>query len=658
MEGRSDEKAHTEAEEDRARQQAVAAQSQMEQTRREVEQRAGQQYVTGLYQQAMDAKHRGEQRLAEQQWEQAEEEMLRARTFFIQLLQELPWEQTRQTAATVRENALQIQQEAMLWARLSPERFTEASACLAQANQMFDREEFSGALAGFTQSIDLFHQVQREAALRRQKEQTEEMQARARKLQQEFRTAQSRQKKWADQALAEGDRLLQHGKYHEAWEKYQEAVADFVAAQRERTSRRELLPNTRKSPMPHPPHSFNVRAFLGFVFQWRVGLPLLFSLGVLVIAETYLLDRSGTYDLPDPRISAAKKLTPENTPLASPAPSPARKEQEPSAGSPVESTPPPTILSAPPLSPTQPSSDVQRQEPPVPPAPSLQITQAAPDPVNVLNVAPGQSVDFAVEAQGGHGELLHYAWLLDGQEQAIGKTWTYQPDPAVGGDVPKQVTAVVTDETNHRVETTWQVLVTKQVPTTNKGGPRFTSVSPSADPIELPPDKSANFSVTAKDPDPDDHLVYIWTLNGQEVARGDNHRQFRSPPAASPYAVAVTVVDQTGQTDHMNWRVTIDTPSSGLRLVSLQPQENKVSVRAGQPLDFSVTAELPEGTQKQLRYQWNLEGEPTTTTETGSFHFVRDIPGIYRLTVFVADSEGLQSPPKRWIVEVQPQAEG
>jgi flagellin-specific chaperone FliS len=658
VEGRSDEKARTQTEENHARQQAVAAQSQMEQTRREVEQSAGQHYAADLYHRAMDANHRGEQRLGEQQWQQAEEEFGRARDLFIQLLQGLPQEQPQQITATVRENALQVQQEAMLWARLCPELFTEASDCLAQADQMFAREEFSAALAGFTQSIDLFHQVQQEAALRRQKEQTEEMQARARKLQQKFRSAKSWQKKSAEQALAEGDQFLQHGKYREAWEKYQEAVADFVAVQREQTSRRELLPNTRKSPTLHSSHSLNVRTFLGFIFQWRVGLPLLVGLGAVVITETYFVDRFNTPDSSDLQVSAAKELSLQDNSIASSAPSPARNGQEPSAGSSVEPTTQPIIPPSPLLPSTRPFSDMQEQEPPAPPVPALHITQAAPDPVTALNITPGQSVDFAVEAQGGQGEALRYVWLLDGQEKATGKTWTYQPDPTITGDIPQQVTAVVTDESNQRVETTWQVLITKQTSAINKGGPRFTSVSPSTDPIEIPPGKSASFSVMAKDPDLDDHLVYIWTLNGQEVARGDNHRQFRSPPATAPYAVAVTVVDQAGQTDHMDWRVTIDTPSSGLRLVSLQPQDGKVSVRTGQPLDFSVTAELPEGTQKQLRYQWNLEGEPTTTTEIGSFHFVRDIPGIYRLTVFVTDSEGLQSPPKRWIVEVQPQVEG
>jgi len=207
---------------------------------------------------------------------------------------------------------------------------------------------------------------------------------------------------------------------------------------------------------------------------------------------------------------------------------------------------------------------------------------------------------------------------------------------------------VVTDETNQKAEKTWQVRVlNKDRP------PRITSALPHIDPIEISPGEGTDFSVTAADPDRNDRLVYIWTLNGQEVARGDDRRQFHAPLSASPYKVTVTVVDQDGQKDQMDWRVIIKASSSAPRLISLQPPEDKISTRVGQPLAFSVTAELPKGVQKQLRYQWNVEGGSSITTQTGTHRFVFDAPGIYRLTVFVVDSEGLQSSPKRWIVEVQ-----
>jgi hypothetical protein len=210
------------------------------------------------------------------------------------------------------------------------------------------------------------------------------------------------------------------------------------------------------------------------------------------------------------------------------------------------------------------------------------------------------------------------------------------------------VTAVVTDEANHRVEKTWQVRIINK-----DRSPRISLVAPRIDPIELSPGEATDFSVTATDPDRNDRLVYIWALNGQEVARGENQRQFHAPPSSSPYKVTVTVADQDGQTDQMDWRVVIKAPSPGPRLISQQPRENKVSTRIGQPLDFSVTAESPKGGQKQLRYQWTVEGRSSTTTDTGNRRFIFDAPGIYRLTVFGIDSEGLQSPPKRWVIEVQ-----
>src|SRR5262249_23155239 len=152
-----------------------------------------------------------------------------------------------------------------------------------------------------------------------------------------------------------------------------------------------------------------------------------------------------------------------------------------------------------------------------------------------------------------------------------------------GGDAPKQVTALVTDEAHQKAEKTWQVYVlNKDRP------PRITSVSPHSEPIEVSPAEATDFSVTATDPDRDDRLLYIWTLNGQEVARAHNRRQFHAPPSASPYTVTVTVIDQDGQKDQMDWRVTVTSSSAAPRLVLLQPRENKVSTQVGQSLDFSV----------------------------------------------------------------------
>ncbi len=648
------EEARAEAEEEQSRQQAVAASLQMAQAQREAEQRGARQYASTLYQQAMTTKQCGEQRLAERQWGQAEEEFWQARVLFVQALQKSHQEQTQQTAAAVREKALQAQQEAASWAWLCPERFAEASTCFLQANRMFARAEFYDALTGFEQSMKLFRQVRQEAALQRQKEQTEQIQARARKLQQEFLSAKSRQKKQADQALAEGDQLFQQGKYRGAWEKYQDAVSQFAALQRqERGPAPILLRNVQKTTsLASPSWRRKFAAAIAIILRQKTRLLLFAGFGLLlVVTGKYLFDHFGApSSITRPKGKPEEKKERKMKEGASPRPlgptTPA--DVVPPLPPPVQ--PPPGSQEQPfSLSPAEVEGGGEGKSPAVPGSPApLQITRAIPEAASELTVTEGQGLNFAVEAEGGKGEALQYLWLLDGKEKAKGKKWTYQPDFTEGGDTPKQVTAVVTDETNQKVEKTWQVrVVNKDRP------PRISLVSPRIDPIEISPGETTDFSITAADPDRGDRLLYIWTLNGREVARGDDRRQFHAPPSTSPYKVTVTVVNQDGQKDQMDWRVIIKASSSAPRLISPQPSEDKISTRVGQSLDFSVTAELPKGVQKQLRYQWNVEGGSSITTQTGNRRFVFDTPGIYRLTVFVVDSDGLQSPSKRWIIEVR-----
>jgi hypothetical protein len=51
-------------------------------------------------------------------------------------------------------------------------------------------------------------------------------------------------------------------------------------------------------------------------------------------------------------------------------------------------------------------------------------------------------------------------WFLDGEKQADGEQWTYQPDFTEASATPKEVKVVVTGEDGRTVERTWQVRVT------------------------------------------------------------------------------------------------------------------------------------------------------------------------------------------------------
>jgi hypothetical protein len=74
-------------------------------------------------------------------------------------------------------------------------------------------------------------------------------------------------------------------------------------------------------------------------------------------------------------------------------------------------------------------------------------------------VAEGQQLTFALDAASPQAGPLHGVWLLNGQEQARGRTWTYQPQFDEGGPTLKEVTGRVTDGANHTAERSWRVRV-------------------------------------------------------------------------------------------------------------------------------------------------------------------------------------------------------
>ncbi len=290
------------------------------------------------------------------------------------------------------------------------------------------------------------------------------------------------------------------------------------------------------------------------------------------------------------------------------------------------------------------------------------ITQATPASEDVLTVAEGQRLRFALEAESGDGSLLRYTWLLDGREQTAGKQWTYRPNFTEGGEKPKEVKAVVTNSDNLTVTRTWQV----RVQDVNRP-PRITLASPRPEAVAVDSGGVQEFSVMAADPDSDDRLVYVWFLNGQEVARGERW-QFHAPSAETlrhetSYTVAVEVLDNEARKDQaarVTWNVTVKAPVLPPIIRDAQPGEETVSTQAGQPLDFSVVAELPgssDEAKKGLRYHWSVESAPPQLTQTGNFRFVATTPALYHLTAVAVSAEGRESAPRRWVVEVRP-AEG
>jgi hypothetical protein len=114
--------------------------------------------------------------------------------------------------------------------------------------------------------------------------------------------------------------------------------------------------------------------------------------------------------------------------------------------------------------------------------PVITITEPAIESGQELAVAEGQKLRFAIAAASSQVGPLQYVWLLNGQEQARGPTWTYQPQFDEGGLQPKVVTVRVTDQGHHTAERSWQVGVRE----VNRP-PIITAVSPPVETLEVWP---------------------------------------------------------------------------------------------------------------------------------------------------------------------------
>ncbi|MGH7964253.1 MAG: hypothetical protein ACRERD_20925, partial [Candidatus Binatia bacterium] len=267
-------------------------------------------------------------------------------------------------------------------------------------------------------------------------------------------------------------------------------------------------------------------------------------------------------------------------------------------------------------------------------------------------VAEGQKLAFAIEAESPQNARLGYKWFVNGKKRGEGKRWNYQPSYDEGGDNLKEVKVSISDGKSPAVERSWQV----RVQNVNRP-PVILRRLPQDGPVEVTAGESRNFSVVASDPDKDDRLTYLWSVDGEKIdGVAGNTWQFPSSSAAGRREVAVQVVDEAGENVQMAWNVTVKALVPPLVITSAEPRSERVITQIGNPLDFSVMVDSPSETSQELQriaYRWSVDDASPQRTETGRFRFAETTPGTYRLMVVAVSPEGRQSAPKRWTVEVK-----
>jgi hypothetical protein len=165
------------------------------------------------------------------------------------------------------------------------------------------------------------------------------------------------------------------------------------------------------------------------------------------------------------------------------------------------------------------------------------------------------------------------------------------------------------------VERAWQV----EVIDVNRP-PKIEDTSPPTDSVELTAGDLHEFSVKASDPDKDDQLVYVWSLDSSKVTEGERWT-FRASSRETPYRVTVAVVDKGGLTDQRAWNVSTKVPPPPVVLPQITRADPKVgrgqeiTVAKGQRQIFTIKAESPQ--KSPLQYAWLLDGKKQAEGERG-----------------------------------------
>lgn len=262
----------------------------------------------------------------------------------------------------------------------------------------------------------------------------------------------------------------------------------------------------------------------------------------------------------------------------------------------------------------RPSQVVQKAAPaPIPAAePPLnahpKFIAVNPDSEDPLKVAEGEALEFSIAAESPNREELSYAWFLDGVNQADGNAWRYEPDFDAARQGSKKIKATVTDPAGRTIAKVWDI----EVVNVNRP-PSLDQSEPKSDTMELQANQGLAFSVRASDPDADDALHYVWSLDGTQIAEGERW-QYKAADQEGRHKIEVTIADPASATVKRTWDVIVKPPPK-LSIAAVEPEGRSAATFAlseGKAQTFKVRAEgAPEAS---LGYAWFLNGKEQART--------------------------------------------
>ncbi len=290
--------------------------------------------------------------------------------------------------------------------------------------------------------------------------------------------------------------------------------------------------------------------------------------------------------------------------------------------------------------------------PPTAPSSPLRVIPD-PDPTRPVVLAEGAQKSFSVRPQQGTDPAsLSYRWLLDGVPQTDEASWTYAPEYNAASSKPGKVKVIVTDAQRRSTELAWSV----EVVNVNRE-PKLIHAVPEGQTLAPEPGETISFEVKGMDPDREDRLSYLWTLDGKKVAE-DQKWAFKADLAGSRQRVQVAIVDPGGLSVSKAWEVEVapaePTPLP-LRIVEAQPEsppDAVIAVKEGGEQRFSV--DVSGGSERPLRYLWYLDGRQQAKKPVWTYRpdFGQGGEKTRRIQVRVSDPQG-SSVERFWQVRVE-----
>jgi hypothetical protein len=292
---------------------------------------------------------------------------------------------------------------------------------------------------------------------------------------------------------------------------------------------------------------------------------------------------------------------------------------------------------------------------PAPPAPEPLRLRPSPDAGAPIALAEGASQTFAIDVQGTVSRPLRYTWFLDGAPQGIGRqsegpTWSYTPDFDAAGERLKEIKVVVSDAEAGQAEMRWRVKVVD----TNRP-PHLVAAMPTTQTLTVKSGETVRFSAQAEDPDRDDALAYVWSLDGARIAEGERF-EIKSGTPGARQRVEVAAVDRAGLSERRSWEIAVEAapPLPPLVIRAASPKvapDQELILTEGQSQTFSI--EIAGGDPAVLEYVWQLDGKKQATGSRWTYKAPASASRTKELRVVVSGGTG---PPLEhlWRIRVNP----